>query len=50
MKMNREHHNNKSRKARFEELRRTAEINAAANNLTEEEAIALVESIQARNL
>ena len=36
----------KARTARFDELRRAAAISAAANNLTEEEAIALVESIR----
>lgn len=36
----------KARAARFDELRRAVAINAAANDLTEEEAIALVESIR----
>jgi prevent-host-death family protein len=36
----------KARAARFDELRKVAAINAAANDLTEEEAIALVESIK----
>lgn len=35
-----------AREARFDELRKTAAMNAAYNNLTEEEAIALVEAVR----
>jgi prevent-host-death family protein len=36
----------RARAARFDKLRRAAAINSAANDLTEEEAMALVESIR----
>ena len=35
-----------ARTARFDELRRAAAVNATANDLTEEEAVALVESVR----
>lgn len=39
-------HYEEARAARFDRLREAAAINAAANDLTEEEAIALVDSIR----